>query len=160
MDKEVAAQAALEELQALKARYFRLMDTKRWDEWADVFAEDLTAWVEDQPERTYAGREDFVSSVSSTLAEAVTVHQGHMPELELGGWGDDGPTTASGIWAMSDYVEFPRPEGSLVLQGYGHYHETYRREADGRWRIASLRLTRLRVDLGQGPAGAKGAGDG
>jgi hypothetical protein len=135
------------------------MDTKRWDEWADCFTEDLTAWVEDQPERTYQGREDFVSSVRTTLAQAVTVHQGHMPELELGDWGDEGPTAATGIWAMFDYVEFRRPEGSMVLQGYGHYHETYRREADGHWRIASLRLTRLRVDHRQLPAGPEGAGD-
>jgi hypothetical protein len=157
MEREPAGSRAREELQALKARYFRLMDTKRWDEWADVFTEDLTAWVEDQPDRTYHGREDFVSSVSTTLAQAVTVHQGHMPELELDGWNDEGPTRATGIWAMFDYVEFPRPEGSVVLQGYGHYHETYRREDDGHWRIASLRLTRLRVDHRQVPASPEDA---
>jgi hypothetical protein len=32
------------------------------------------------------------------------------------------------------------------LQGYGHYHETYRKEA-GQWKIATLHLTRLRVDM-------------
>jgi 3-phenylpropionate/cinnamic acid dioxygenase small subunit len=34
---------ALEEIEAikrLKARYFRLMDTKQWDQWGDVFTED------------------------------------------------------------------------------------------------------------------------
>ena len=31
------------------------------------------------------------------------------------------------------------------LHGYGHYHETYEK-LDGRWLIASRRLTRIRVD--------------
>jgi hypothetical protein len=32
------------------------------------------------------------------------------------------------------------------MHGYGHYHETYEK-TDGRWRISSLKLTRLRVDV-------------
>ncbi len=155
--RELARLRAFEDLRALKARYFRLMDTKCWDEWADVFTEDLSAWVEDQAEVTYEGREQFVSSVRAALREAVTVHHGHMPELELDEWEGDEPVSAHGVWAMFDYVEFRRPEGSLVLQGYGHYHETYRRQ-EGHWRIATLRLHRLRVDHSTVPAGAVDAG--
>ena len=40
-----------------------------------------------------------------------------------------------------DYVESPQ----FVLHGFGHYHEEYRK-ADGAWRIARLKLTRLRED--------------
>ena len=32
------------------------------------------------------------------------------------------------------------------MHGYGHYHETYEKGPDG-WRIKTLLLTRLRVDL-------------
>ena len=32
--------AAAEDISKLKARYFRLMDTKRWADWQDVFAPD------------------------------------------------------------------------------------------------------------------------
>ena len=32
----------IERIKQLKARYFLLMDQKRWDEWADVFCEDVT----------------------------------------------------------------------------------------------------------------------
>jgi hypothetical protein len=70
----------------------------------------------------------------------VTVHQGYLPEIELTGEG-----TATGIWAMADYVE-TRGEHPIRLRGYGHYHERYAKEHDGRWRIAELQLTRLRVD--------------
>jgi hypothetical protein len=39
------------------------------------------------------------------------------------------------------------------MQGFGHYHEQYRKGDDGQWRIAELRLTRLRVDSSP-PTGA------
>ena len=39
--------ADIEEIKQLKARYFRLMDTKQWDEWADLFTDDLDTWFED-----------------------------------------------------------------------------------------------------------------
>jgi hypothetical protein len=135
---------AVEEIRELKARYFRLMDTKHWDEWADLFTEDCVAWVEDQPDVTYTSRDQFVTSTSSILAEAVTVHHGHMPEITLEPGDED---QAQGIWAMEDYVQIPTPDGDITLKGYGHYHERYRRGSDGRWRIASLRLERLRVDF-------------
>ena len=39
------------------------------------------------------------------------------------------------FWAMFDYVDIP---GRPSRQGYGHYHETYRKESDG-WRIVEGR---------------------
>lgn len=44
---------------------------------------------------------------------------------------------------MFDVVEPPATSGYLVLTGFGHYTEEYRR-VGGRWRIARLRLTRLK----------------
>ena len=87
------------------------------------------------------GRDAIVESVSGALTGTTTVHHGHMPEIEI-----TGPDTATGTWAMFDYVEWPAgADGTRVgLHGYGHYHERYVRD-DG-WRIASSRLVRLRVD--------------
>lgn len=34
----------------------------------------------------------------------------------------------------------------MTLHGYGHYHETYEK-IDGRWRIKTSKLTRLREDV-------------
>jgi len=68
-----------------------------------------------------------------------------MPEIEI-----TGPDTATGIWAMFDYVEFPSEQAPVGLRGYGHYHEHYRK-LDGAWYIASMRLARLRVDPLSGP---------
>jgi hypothetical protein len=126
----------LEAIKQLKARYFRLMDTKQWDAWGDLFTENAVLQASPDPEERFRGRDEIVAKVSHLLRDAVTVHHGHMPEIEIHG------DTATGVWAMDDFVEMPQ----LVLHGWGHYHEEYARE-DGRWRIRSSRLTRLRLDI-------------
>ena len=137
----------VEAIKRLKARYFRTLDRKQWDEFGRVFAREAVMEV---PEANLVqrGREAIVSSVSAALTGARTVHHGHMPEIDI-----TGPDTARGTWAMFDYVEWPPSEsgGRVGLQGYGHYEEEYVRE-DGEWRIARLRLVRLRVDALAGAA--------
>jgi hypothetical protein len=132
----------IEAIKALKARYFRLMDQKRWDEWALVFTPDVHMVVPEGEVDT-TGRDEVVSNLRVILADVVTVHHGHMPEITI-----TGPDTATGIWAMEDNLEFPGADGgpSMKLHGFGHYTETYARGADG-WQIASLRLDRLRTDI-------------
>ncbi|OHV41624.1 hypothetical protein BCD49_01415 [Pseudofrankia sp. EUN1h] len=138
--------ADIEQIKQLKARYFRLMDTKMWDEWRDVFTEDVTVWVADVPDVTFAGRDNFVGTMSRQLDKCISAHHGHMPEIAV-----TGPETATGIWAMEDYVQMftdaSRTDLKATLRGYGHYHEKYRRGSDGRWRIQEVRLHRLHVDL-------------
>jgi hypothetical protein len=131
----------IEAIKQLKARYFRCMDQKRWDEWGDVFARDAVLEVPEANMVT-TGRDAIVAGVSSLLEGARTVHHGHMPEIEV-----TGRDTARGTWAMFDYVEWPNADdGARVgLQGFGHYVEEYARE-DGEWRISRSRLVRLRVD--------------
>ena len=71
------------------------------------------------------GADEFLAFLRETLGDVVTVHHGHMPEIEL-----TSPTTATGIWAMEDMLRWP---DGAELHGYGHYHETYekgRRLAD------------------------------
>ena len=130
----------IEQIKQLKARYFRLMDTRQWDDWGLVFA---TNCVMEVPEADMVnnGRAEIVTNVSTALIGARTAHHGHMPEIEITGDG-----TARGVWAMFDYVEWPEQDGTRFgLQGYGHYREEYVRE-DGEWRIARIRLERLRID--------------
>ena len=127
----------IEAIKQLKARYFRFMDTKDWDNYATVFAEDAEMRNSPDPEEIFEGRGDIVAKVSAALVEAKTVHHGHMPEITL-----TSDTTATGIWAMDDYVDLPQ----LTLHGWGHYHEEYVKR-DGEWQILSSRLTRLRLDI-------------
>jgi hypothetical protein len=132
--------ADIEAITRLKARYFRLMDQKRWDEWGTVFTTDCVMEVP-EAEMVNRGRHEIVTNVSGALVGATTTHHGHMPEIEITGDG-----TARGVWAMFDYVEWRQDDGTSVgLKGYGHYLEEYARE-DGEWRISRIRLERLRVD--------------
>ena len=121
----------------LKARYFRLMDTKQWDEFRDVFAEDVEVDLTTQGAGVIRGVDEYLPFLRSVIGDVVTVHHGHMPEIEL-----TSPTTATGIWAFEDRLWWPEGSPDRYLHGWGHYHETYTR-ADGRWRIQTMRLSRL-----------------
>jgi SnoaL-like protein len=129
-----------EEIKQLKARYFRYMDTKQWSGWEEIFTADAVMDVSEEQvgESVIKGRDKIIPFVSKVLEGVVTVHHGHMPEIEV-----LSETTARGIWSMEDKLRWPN--GKTTLHGYGHYHETYEK-VDGRWRIKTLKLTRLRID--------------
>ena len=135
----VEALEAIEAIKVLKARYFYFLDTKQWDRLRDLFTVDATFDPEGEGDYTFDGLDGFVAGASRGLAEAVSVHHGHMPMIEL-----VDADSARGIWAMTDDVAIGGAAPRRFI-GKGHYHETYRR-MDGRWRIASWKLTRLRVD--------------
>ena len=127
-----------EAIKQLKARYFRALDTKDWAGLRDVFTDDVVVDTSAAGGSIVEGADAFVEALRGVLADVVTVHHGHMPEIEL-----ESPTRARGIWSMQDILEW---SDGRTLHGYGHYHETYERVADG-WRIKTLRLTRLRVEV-------------
>lgn len=134
----VARLVAVEEIHQLKARYFRYLDLKRWDDMRKVFARDAHF----EPGRfVIRGRDRIAEYMAEALTPLRTVHHGHMPEITM-----TGPTNAHGIWAMWDYVEWPGEGERQGLYGYGHYDEDYVVEG-GAWRISRLLLTRLRLDL-------------
>ena len=128
----------LEAIKQLKARYFRTMDTKDWGAMRSVFADDLVIDTSESGGGVVEGAEEFMTFLRETLADVVTVHHGHMPEITL-----TSATTATGIWAMEDMLRWPN---GMELHGYGHYHETYERVGD-EWRIKTSTLTRLRMDF-------------
>ena len=131
----------IEAIKQLKARYFRLLDTKDWTGFADLFVEDVSIDVSEDGAGVIEGRAAFMQMLVPTLAVVVTVHPGHTPEITL-----TSATTASGIWAMEDHLRFPAGAGVGEVHGYGHYHDTYVKQ-DGQWLIAGQRLSRLRLDV-------------
>jgi hypothetical protein len=128
----------IEDIKQLKARYFEYADGQDWESYAnEIVTEDFAF---DSDAGLIEGRDEVIAMVSRSLLGATTVHHGHMPRIEIDG------DTATGTWAMDDYVTIPLPDGdAYVIRGYGHYHETYRRTPDG-WRISSSRMARIRVD--------------
>lgn len=143
--------SAMAEISNLKARYFRLMDTKCWAEWQDVFTPDALMDMAGEAAAmrsiglpvpqdiafVWRGSETIRSAVAAALEGVVTVHHGHMGEVEL-----TSPETAQGIWAMEDLILYPASMPLAGFRGYGHYFETYRK-VGAAWRIQTLRLARL-----------------
>jgi|SRR5579863_210180 len=124
-------------IRELKARYCRLMDTKQWDAWRDLFTEDFELDVSQESGiAPIKGRDAAVDEVLSHIRHAITAHQVHTPEIRIDG------DEAFGVWAMQDRVLFPNGPS---ITGYGHYHERYVRQ-NGHWKIATLKLTRLHID--------------
>ncbi|MCP1470409.1 hypothetical protein J3E64_002097 [Sphingobium sp. OAS761] len=146
---ELSRSAAIRDIQMLKARYFRTMDEKDWAGLESVFTPDLIADFRDatpqhQPDMLFRGSAPYLAMLTPMLDQVATVHHGHMPEITV-----EDTDNASGIWAMEDWV-WPNAGSPLPfawLHGWGHYYERYCR-VGGAWKIASIRLTRLRVEMG------------
>jgi hypothetical protein len=136
----------IEAIKQLKARYFRCMDTKAWDDMEQVFAPDVSIDMEREGGGMHSDRGSFMTMLRSAIGEVVTVHHGHTPEITL-----TSGTTATGIWAMEDHLWFPEGSPLQHVHGYGHYHESYEKGPDDVWRIKAMTLTRLRVDMEMAP---------
>lgn len=126
----------LEEIKKLKARYFRSLDSKDWDLYSSVFAPDVTVDLRKAGGGLYQGRDAFMD-YARAMTIVQSVHQGHMPEIDL-----TSPTTATGVWALEDYNIW---EDGSQNHGWGHYLETYVKNGE-RWYIKTMSLSYLRVE--------------
>jgi hypothetical protein len=147
--------AAVEAIKVLKARYFRAVDAQDWDLMRQVLADDVVCDFRgastdpvtglnpagEVTEVVLHGGDRSVAAMAAGMAGVNSVHHGHMPEIEI-----TGPDSAKGVWAMFDSLRYPAGSPVRGFEGWGHYHETYARTGSG-WRIASIRLTRLRLDF-------------
>jgi len=130
---------AIEEIKRLKHRYFRTLDLKLWDEFGDCLTEDVIArygtQAMDEPLH-YDNRADVVKFMSDNLGPGViTVHVANHPEIDVDG------DTATGSWVFEDTVI--APAFRMEIRGAGYYADTYRKDPDGAWRIASTRYERI-----------------
>lgn len=122
------------EIERLKYRYMRAVDTRDW--------ELLRATLEPDVVAAYGSRlffddaESLVSTLRSSMdGSKITVHHVHQPEITVDG------DTATGVWALMDRVI--RKSDRTILDGAAIYHDVYRRGSDGAWRIAETAYERL-----------------
>lgn len=130
---------ALEAVRTLKYRYFRTLDLKRWDEFADTLAVDAQGRY-----GTHAvggplaldGRAAIVGFLRENMGPAiVTAHVANHPEITVDG------DTAAGSWFFEDTVI--ATEYGVLIRGAGYYTDRYRRDPDGQWRITSTGYERI-----------------
>lgn len=116
------------EIRALKYRYLRTLDTKRWDEFTATLTEDVTG--EYGASLSFSDRDTLVTFMRTSLgtADIITEHHVGHPEIEVTG------DTATGRWYLQDRVIAPGAQ--FMLFGAAVYADTYRRTPEG-WRISS-----------------------
>lgn len=132
------------DIEELKARYCRLLDTKQWDAFATLFVPDVAVDVSDDVspemgEPRFSGVERFVSQTRHFMEPGKSAHHVHSAEISI-----EDVDHATAIWAMSDHVMFepggPVPFKAMTARGF--YHERYVRDG-GVWKIEAIRLQRL-----------------
>jgi len=126
----------MEDVRGVKARYFRFTDAKDWEALATVFCRNASLGGVEGP--MYGGVQTIVELIRNGTDRVTTVHHGHCHEVWV-----DSPEQAHGIIAFED-LGFSNRTDELVMHGYGHYHEIYRRE-DGAWRIWECKIARRTV---------------
>lgn len=124
--------STLEEIKRLKYRYLRAVDLKLWHELADTLTEhavaDYGTEAAGEPLKL-EGREAILEFMRDNLGPSViTTHSAGQPEIDIDG------DTATGTWGFQDMVV--ATEFKTIVQGAAFYEDVYRREDDGRWRIA------------------------
>lgn len=151
----IARLAAIEEIKTVKARYFRGLDQKDEVLLREVFADDVEldyrgSTADPATGRNFAGDTTDVLQrggdrcarmIVAGMRDIVSVHHASVPEIDV-----IDESHAKAIWPMSDRLIFGNNGPLREMIGYGYYHETYVVER-GRWRIETLRLTRLRLDF-------------
>ena len=132
--RTVARLADIEAIKSLKYRYMRAVDLKDWDLLAETLEPDVQAHYGRRLD--FANRAELLENFRATLgSEILTVHHLHQPEIAVDG------DTATGTWALRDQVIVPAH--NLMITGACFYDDTYRRGADGTWRIATTGYRRL-----------------
>ena len=80
---------AIEEIKQVKARYFRYLDTKDWDAFADVFAPEARMDMSGElrgsepDDGVTTGQHAIAAFVRRMVGDVTTVHHGHTPEIEV-----------------------------------------------------------------------------
>jgi hypothetical protein len=158
----------IEAIKQLKYRYFRFLDTKRWDELGELFVPEATCAYASGA-YTHSGRDAILGFLRGALSRPtmLSAHHGHHPEIEL-----TGADSATGTWAFEDTVIDTQHQ--ITIRGAAYYEDEYVKRG-GVWRFRhtgyvrtfeeietrkdrpGLRITQNRfAAAGQGPARASG----
>jgi len=123
----------------LRAQYCRFLDLQQWDELRGIFTEDAEF---DLAGGTHlVGVQSYVELMIEHFSGAgQVIHHCVMPELKF-----VSEDRCLGIWALFSYVDRGCGSSRRVSRNYSYYMEEYVRR-NGSWKIASLKLLRVRAD--------------
>jgi SnoaL-like domain len=126
----------IEAIRQLKHRYFRLLDTKGFDELGTLLTPDATSSYQ-SGELSQQGRAAIVAFLKESLSGPgiVTMHTGHHPEIFL-----STDSSASGTWYLEDIVIVP--DADLEIHGTALYRDEYTKLGQ-EWKISHTGYDRI-----------------
>ena len=127
---------AVEAILRLKHAYFRLLDTKAFEELGELLTEDATSSYQ-SGRLSQQGRAQIVAFLTESLGDPgiVSMHHGHHPEIAL-----LSEEEAAGTWYLEDRLIVPGAD--FELHGAAIYADRYRRGPEG-WRISHTGYERI-----------------
>jgi SnoaL-like domain len=121
----------IDEIEQVKYRYLRALDTKHWDEFADTLTEDVIGDYGESigQEHHFTNRDSLVEFMRSAMpANIITEHRVTHPEITVDG------DEASATWYLQDRVIVS--DFNFMLIGAAFYHDRYRKTDEG-WKISA-----------------------
>ncbi len=114
-----------EGVRRLIALYGQLLDSKRFEEWGELFTRDarFEVWG-----RTYRGRDEIVREIGGMQPEAPGKHVVLQPVIDF--------EAADRCRAWTDLIALASSAQGVAIATIGRYHDRIVREG-GRWRFAA-----------------------
>lgn len=141
LESRVTALEDVEAIKKLKAKYWRSVSGKHWDELAECFSENAEAYFE-TAKKMYTGKAaimNYLRENSFVGKESVIgMPHGHNPEITL-----TSENTAEGIWQLMRYTIDKQTEKRKLLAAF--YNDNYVKE-NGQWRLKSYKTTNIFVE--------------
>ena len=135
LEKRIRVMEDIEAIKNLKAKYFRCVDKKLWEEMETVLTEDAVADYGMGIE-LLQGRKAIIEFLKKNLGRdsMISVHQGHNPEIEI-----TSDTTARGVWVLNDRLII---QTIATLNGWRYYEDEYAK-VNGEWKKKSTKITNI-----------------
>ena len=135
LEKRIRVMEDIEAIKKLKAKYFRCVDKKLWDEMEEVWVEDAVANYGMGIE-LLQGIKAIIEFLKKNLGRdsMISVHQGHNPEIEI-----TSDTTARGVWVLNDRLII---QTIATLNGWRYYEDEYVK-VNGEWKKKSTKITNI-----------------
>ena len=135
LEKRIMVMEDIEAIKKLKAKYFRCVDKKLWEEMETVLTEDAVADYGMGIE-LLQGRKEIIEFLKKNLDRdsMISVHQGHNPEIEI-----TSDTTARGVWVLNDRLII---QTIATLNGWRYYEDEYVK-VNGEWKKKSTKITNI-----------------
>lgn len=142
LEREVQRLRDIEEIRQNKAKYYRSIDSKQWNDLRETVSEDFkTAFFGGKI--VCNGVEEFVAFLKKSNPETtVSLHMAYIPEITI-----DSETEAHGRWYLRDST-IVNDGSNYIVQGASFHMDKYEKR-DGKWLITEIKSERTFEEMYQ-----------